>query len=44
LPPSESVTLATFTDGAPAPHLLRYTKDLADAGAPPAEVAVEVPN
>jgi hypothetical protein len=36
--PAESLTLVTFSDGTPTPALLRYTKDLADAGLPPAVV------
>ncbi len=36
--PAESLTLVTLPDGAAAPTLLRYTKDRADAGLPPAAV------
>ena len=36
--PAESMTLALFSDGAAAPRLIRYTKDLADSGAAPEEM------
>ena len=35
--PAESMTLALFSDGTAAPRLIRYTRDLADSGAPPVE-------
>jgi hypothetical protein len=36
--PAESLTVVVFTDDGAAPKLTRYTKDLADAGLPPAAV------
>ncbi len=34
---AQSMALAVFTDGAAAPQIVRYTKDLADTGSPPVQ-------
>ena len=36
--PAASLTAVVFTDDGATPRILRYTKDLADAGLPPAAV------
>jgi hypothetical protein len=41
--PAESMTLVTLADGAAAPALLRYTKELADAGRAPEAVPDTTP-